>query len=64
MSAMQTVSVLSDPFFGPRFSDSADFGIAAYFESGKLTLIEVMPGATLEQVRAGTSAKFVERLAG
>jgi 3-oxoacid CoA-transferase len=33
------------------------------FESGKLTLIELMPGATLEQVRAATSAKFVERLA-
>jgi 3-oxoacid CoA-transferase len=32
------------------------------FESGKLTLIELMPGATLEQVRAGTSAKFAEQL--
>jgi len=32
------------------------------FESGKLTLTELMPGATLEQVRAGTSAKFEEKL--
>ena len=32
------------------------------FEPGELTLIEVMPGATLEQVRAATSAKFAERL--
>jgi 3-oxoacid CoA-transferase len=32
------------------------------FVSGKLTLIELMPGATLEQVRAGTSAKFAEQL--
>jgi 3-oxoacid CoA-transferase len=32
------------------------------FESGELTLSEVMPGATLEQVRAATSAKFVEQL--
>jgi 3-oxoacid CoA-transferase len=32
------------------------------FESGKLTLIELMPGATLEQVRASTSAKFAEQL--
>ena len=34
------------------------------FESGKLTLLEVMPGATLEQVRAATSAKFAEQLTG
>jgi 3-oxoacid CoA-transferase len=32
------------------------------YESGKLALIELMPGATLEQVRAATSAKFVEQL--
>jgi len=32
------------------------------FDSGELTLIEVMPGATLDQVRASTSAKFAERL--
>ena len=32
------------------------------FDPGELTLIEVMPGASLEQVRASTSAKFVERL--
>ncbi|HXV36450.1 MAG TPA: 3-oxoacid CoA-transferase subunit B, partial [Myxococcota bacterium] len=32
------------------------------FASGKLTLIGIMPGATLEQVRAATSAKFVERI--
>ncbi len=32
------------------------------FASGKLSLIGVMPGATLEQVRAATTAKFVENL--
>ena len=32
------------------------------FPDGKLTLVELMPGATLEQVRAKTSAAFVERL--
>ncbi len=29
---------------------------------GKLTLVEVMPGATLDEVRAKTTAPFVERL--
>jgi 3-oxoacid CoA-transferase len=39
--------------------------LAAFsFESGRLTLIEVMPGATLEQIRASTSAKFAEQLTG
>jgi 3-oxoacid CoA-transferase len=33
------------------------------FIEGRLTLIEVMPGATLEQVRVATSAAFVEALA-
>jgi len=32
------------------------------FVSGKLTLIGVMPGATLEQVREWTAAKFAEQL--
>ena len=32
------------------------------FDPGELTLIEVMPGASLEQVRASTSAKFVDAL--
>jgi len=32
------------------------------FTSGQLTLTEVMPGATLEQVRAATTASFVEQL--
>jgi 3-oxoacid CoA-transferase len=32
------------------------------FASDELTLIEVMPGASLEQVRSSTSAEFVERL--
>lgn len=32
------------------------------FINGQLTLIELMPGATLEQVRALTSARFVEAL--
>jgi 3-oxoacid CoA-transferase len=32
------------------------------FIEGQLTLTELMPGATLEQVRAATAATFVERL--
>ncbi len=32
------------------------------YENGALTLIELMPGATLEEVRAKTEAQFVERL--
>ena len=32
------------------------------FIDGQLTLIELMPGATLEEVVATTSAKFVQRL--
>lgn len=32
------------------------------FEEGKLTLIEIMPGSTLEEVRTKTSAKFIEKL--
>jgi 3-oxoacid CoA-transferase len=32
------------------------------FVGGQLTLTELMPGATLEQVRSLTSARFVERL--
>ncbi|WP_375447615.1 3-oxoacid CoA-transferase [uncultured Fibrella sp.] len=32
------------------------------FPEGKLTLIELMPGATLDEVRAKTSAQFAERL--
>ena len=32
------------------------------FIAGKLTLIEVMPGATLDEVRAKTEANFAERL--
>ncbi len=38
-----------------------DLAVFEYVE-GKLTLTELMPGATLEQVRAGTSAAFVEAL--
>jgi len=34
------------------------------FVDGALTLTEVMPGATLDQVRATTSAAFAERLEG
>ena len=38
--------------------------LAVYrFEDGQLTLRELMPGATLEEVRAKTSARFVEKLA-
>lgn len=33
------------------------------FEAGELTLVELMPGVSLEQVRAATAARFVERLA-
>jgi 3-oxoacid CoA-transferase len=32
------------------------------FEDGKLILSELMPGATIEEVRAKTQAKFIERL--
>jgi 3-oxoacid CoA-transferase len=32
------------------------------FIAGRLTLTELMPGASVEQVRAGTSARFVEAL--
>jgi 3-oxoacid CoA-transferase len=32
------------------------------FRDGRLTLIELMPGATLEEVRAKTAAKFIEQL--
>lgn len=32
------------------------------FEGGELTLTELMPGATLEEVRAKTTARFVEKL--
>ena len=32
------------------------------FDPGELSLIELMPGVRLEQVRAATSARFVERL--
>jgi 3-oxoacid CoA-transferase len=39
-----------------------DLAVFAY-PGGKLTLIELMPGATLDQVRAKTSATFAEQLA-
>jgi 3-oxoacid CoA-transferase len=32
------------------------------YNKGKLTLIELMPGATLEEVRNKTSAVFIENL--
>ena len=32
------------------------------YEKGKLTLIELMPNVTLEEVRAKTKAKFIEKL--
>jgi 3-oxoacid CoA-transferase len=38
-----------------------DLAVFKYVE-GQLTLIELMPGATLEEVRAKTSAKFIEQL--
>jgi 3-oxoacid CoA-transferase len=34
------------------------------FGPGELTLVELMPGASLEQVRSATAAAFVERLEG
>jgi 3-oxoacid CoA-transferase len=40
-----------------------DWAVFTY-ESGELTLIELMPDVTLEQVRASTTAKFAERLGG
>ena len=38
-----------------------DLAVFSY-EAGQLTLIELMPGITLDHVRAKTSATFVERL--
>lgn len=38
-----------------------DLAVFAY-PNGKLTLIELMPGATLEEVRSKTSATFIEAL--
>jgi 3-oxoacid CoA-transferase len=38
-----------------------DLAVFKFFE-GQLTLVELMPGATLEQVRSLTSARFVEAL--
>ena len=38
-----------------------DLAVFTYLD-GKLTLIELMPGATLEEVRAKTDAKFEENL--
>ena len=32
------------------------------YDKGILTIVEVMPGATLEQVRNKTGAKFAEKL--
>lgn len=46
LTAMGAVSMI--------ITDLAVFG----FPAGKLTLIELMPGATLEEVRAKTTAKF------
>jgi 3-oxoacid CoA-transferase len=39
-------------------TDLAVFG----WENGRFTLLELMPGATLEEVRAKTAAAFSERL--
>ena len=39
----------------------SDLAVFKYID-GKLTLIEVMPNATLEEIRAKTKAKFVERV--
>ena len=33
-----------------------------YYQNGQLTLIELMPNVTLEEVRSKTAAKFVEQL--
>lgn len=38
-----------------------DLAVFAY-EEGKLTLIEIMPGSSLEEIRAKTSAHFIEKL--
>lgn len=39
-------------------TDLAVFG----YHNGQLTLLELMPGATIEEVRTKTAAKFIERL--
>lgn len=38
-----------------------DLAVFEYLE-GQLTLVELMPGATLDEVRAKTEARFIERL--
>jgi 3-oxoacid CoA-transferase len=38
-----------------------DLAVFAYPE-GKLTLIELMPNVTIEEVRAKTAAQFIEKL--
>ena len=38
-----------------------DLAVFSY-EEGKLALLELMPGATLEEVRSKTSAAFIEKL--
>ncbi|MEZ5044743.1 MAG: 3-oxoacid CoA-transferase [Saprospiraceae bacterium] len=51
------------PFTAMKAVDMIITDLAVFsFDSGKLTLIELMPGATLEEVRAKTEAAFVENL--
>lgn len=51
------------PLTAPGAVDVVITELAVFtFENGRLELIELMPGATLEHVRARTAATFVERL--
>jgi 3-oxoacid CoA-transferase len=51
------------PMTAHRVVDMVITDLAVFeFQAGQLTLIELMPGATLEEVRAKTAASFVEKL--
>ena len=51
------------PFTAHGVVDMVITDLAVFsFENGQLTLLELMPGATLDEVRAKTAAPFVEKL--
>ncbi|NEM99084.1 3-oxoacid CoA-transferase [Pontibacter burrus] len=59
----KVVPVCKLPLTAPKAVDMIITELAVFrFIDGKLTLTEVMPGATLEEVREKTSATFVEKL--
>ncbi len=51
------------PLTAARVVDMVITDLAVFnFQEGKLTLIDLLPGATLEDVRAKTSATFIEKI--